>query len=182
MARVAYLSREDVPPSLRHLVDEITAKRGRLARPFAALLHSPEAAARVASVGSYVRFEAGLDAWVRELAILATARANGSQYEFTHHVDLARQAGVREEAIVALRQGAAPEALESEESLAVRYVQELLHDRKISDATYIAAQERFGLKALVNLTVLVGYYTMLAYVMHALEVELEPDVAPLLPS
>ncbi len=182
MAREAYLSRDDVPSSQRHLVDGITAKRSRLAHPFAALLHSPEAAARVASVGSYVRFESGLDAQVRELAILATARANGSQYEFTYHVPLARRAGVSEEAIVALQQDTAPDGLAPEERLVVHYVQELLRDRKVSDATYTAAQKRFGLKALVDLTVLVGYYTMLAYVMHALEVELEPDVAPLLPS
>ena len=159
MARVTYLSREDVPEPQRHLVDEITAKRGHLVHIFAALLNSPGAAARVASVGSYIRFEAGLDPQVRELAILAAAHANGCQYEFTHHAPVAREAGVRDEAIAALLQGTAPDGLEPDEAVVVRYVQELLRDRKV---TYAAVLNRFGLKALVDLTVLVGYYTMLA--------------------
>ena len=75
----------------------------------------------------------------------------------------------------------APDGLEPAEALVVSYAQELLRDRKASDATYAATPERFGLKTLVDLTVLVGYYTMLAYIMHALEVDLEPGMAPLLP-
>ena len=98
MARVTYLSREDVPEPQRHLVDEITAKRSRLSRPFAALLNSAEAASRVASVGaSTSASKRGLDPQGRELAILATAHANASQHEFARHEPLARQAGVHDE-------------------------------------------------------------------------------------
>ena len=40
--------------------DRIAQSRGRVAGPFAALLHSPELARRIAETGHYVRFEGPL--------------------------------------------------------------------------------------------------------------------------
>ena len=44
-----------------------------------------------------------------------------------------------------------------------------------------AVEHLLGAQGTVELAVLVGYYALLAYVMAALEVELEPEMPPLLP-
>ncbi len=48
---------------------------------------------------------------IRELAILTVAREFDCQYAWTSHDSLARQAGVRDEAIAALRDRKAPQGL-----------------------------------------------------------------------
>lgn len=52
MPRVPLLTREDMPSEKQELYDQIASYRGHVARPFAALLNSPETAARVAMVGN----------------------------------------------------------------------------------------------------------------------------------
>ncbi|GBD10748.1 hypothetical protein HRbin23_00393 [bacterium HR23] len=183
MARLPYITRrEDLPPEHRGAWDAISAKRGHVARPFQVLLHSPPLATRVASIGEYARFITGaLDGVTRELAILATTRYWRAQYPFTHHVHLARLAGVREEAIQAIKKGVAPRGLTPVEALPVRFAQSLLRRRQVSDALWQEALQRLGTQGVIDLTVTIGYYTLLSLWMLAVQVELEPDMATELP-
>ena len=50
--------------------------------------------------------------------------------------------------------------------------------RSISDSTYADALARFGERTLVELTALVGYYTMVAMTLNAHEIPLPEGVAP----
>jgi hypothetical protein len=59
--------------------DRIAQSCGRVAGPFAALLHSPEMARRIAETGHYVRFEGPLSQAERELAIITVARLLDAQ-------------------------------------------------------------------------------------------------------
>ena len=96
-------SREDLPEEGWEAYDEIVGSRGGVSGPFSVLLNSPEAGRRVGHLGAYIRFESSLPGEVTELAILVTAREWDCQYEWTYHEPLAREAGVREEAIAAVR-------------------------------------------------------------------------------
>lgn len=182
MARVPYLSREDLPEDQRSSWDAIARTRGRVVRPYQLLLHSPKAALLVAELGTYVRFDANLDPVAQELAILATSRENQSQFEFTAHVRLARKAGVREEAINAIRDGRAPAGLTPEEALPVRMAQELVREHGLRDETYQAAVQAYGLRKAIDTVLLVGFYTALGMGIAALGIELQPGTQPELPA
>ena len=181
MSRVPYLSREDLSEGKGAIYDRIASQRGHVARPFAALLNSPELAGKVAAVGEHLRYQSSLPAEVREIATLATARELGSQYEWTHHVPLAKDAGVRDEVIDAIRDETPPRKLLPKEAVFIQLAQELLRDRRARDTTYSAVEHLLGRQGTVELVVTIGYYALLAYAMAALEVELEPEVTPLLP-
>ena len=106
MTRVPYLTRDDLPSDKRDLYDQVAAHRGHVARPFAALLNSPEVASRVAMIGEQLRYvSTTLSSDAREIVTLTTARILKCQYVWTHHCDSARQAGVREEVVEAIREG-----------------------------------------------------------------------------
>ena len=60
----------------------------------------------------------------------------------------------------------------------VRYTQQLLRDHKITDATYKAVVDRFGIEDTVNLTGLIGHYLLVGQILAAFEVELSPEMAP----
>ena len=181
MARIPLIEKKDDLPADHHAAwDLIAQSRGRVAGPFGVLLHSPEAAKRAAHLGAYLRFESALSGVHRELAILATARAMDCRYEWAAHVPLAKKAGVRAEAIAAIRDRRAPSGLAADEAQIVAYVSQLLRDHRVDEPTFAAMRERFGTQGLVELTTTAGYYAMIACALNAFDLAPEPG-ADLLP-
>ncbi len=181
MARIPEVSREELPPEQRHIFDEIERSRGYVGAPFKVLLNSPEPAGRFAHLGAYVRFESSLPRAVHSLCALTVARELDCQFEWTVNEISGRQAGVREEAIEALRYRKAPEGLTPEEAVVVRYGQELLRNHRVSDEAFNAALSQLGRQGLTDLTMTFGYYTCLACALNAFEVETDADRPPTLP-
>ena len=108
------------------------------------LMHSPEVAGRTAQLGTYVRFESTLAPVERELTILTAARECDCAFEWAAHVPLAREAGVREEAIAVVGRRGELDALQDEEAFIVRYGRELLTDHRVGETTFAAARSRLG--------------------------------------
>jgi 4-carboxymuconolactone decarboxylase len=181
MARLPEVTRDQVAQNQQHIYDEIAGSRGSVRGPFAILMHSPEMAGRAANLGAYLRFETSLDKNVVELVTLAVARELDCQYEWTAHEPQAREAQVREEAIAAIKERRAPQGLSDDEAVLVGYAQELVRDHKVSDATFAAARERLGDQGLVDLTATIGYYSLIAAVLNAFDVQPASGVTPLLP-
>jgi len=134
--------------------------------PFLPLLRSPELLDRVAKVGEYLRFGSTLAATVRELVTCAVARHQGNQFEWLMHLPLAAKAGVNEAALEAVRVGARPRGLAADEECAFDFTMELLRTHGVSDATYASAVGQFGEAGVVELTTLIGYFTMVNWVMN----------------
>lgn len=172
MARLPNVTREELQADDQHFFDEIVGSRGSVRGPYGVLLHSPKLAARVAHTGTYVRFDFDIPEALKEVIIIATAREIRNQYEFAAHARLARGHGVTEETIGAIARGTAPEGLSGDEALVVKYVQELLQNRKISDGTFNAVMERFGTQNTVDITGLIGHYLLVGQILTAFEVEL----------
>ena len=179
MARLPDVAREQLKPDEQAYFDAIADTGGGMTiekGPYGILLHSPRLAALISAVGGYVRRETALADSLREVVILATARQIESQYEFAIHAPWAREAGVSDETISAIAQGTAPQGLSGDEELLVRYTQELLRDRKISDTTFNGVKDRFGVRMTVDLTGLIGFYILVGNVLAAFDAEPTPAV------
>ena len=173
MARVPYVSRESLPASKRHVYDDIAGSRGSVLHVFQALLNSPDAAEAVAGLGEYIRYRSPLDPAVRETAILSAAKELNSAYEWAQHEPAAREAGVRDEVIEAIRTGRAPMGLPAKEGVFTQAARELVRNGTLTDRTFQAILHLLGPSQTVDLVVLVGYYALLHRVIGALGVELE---------
>ena len=173
-------TRDEIPPGKRHIYDAIIESRGRVSGPFAMLLHSPEVAGRVAHLGAYIRFQSTLSPQDRELAIITTSREFDCDYEWSAHAILAREAGVREEAVEVVANRDALQPLTQDEALVIQYGRELLREHRVSEETFRATRDQFGDQGVIELTATLGYYAMLACVLNAFEVEPAPDT-PRLP-
>lgn len=170
MARIPTIERkEQLAPEHHAVYDLIGRSRGRVAGPFTVLLHSPQIAGRTGELGAYIRFESKLTPHDRELAVITAAREMDCQYEWAAHVLEARKAGVREEAIAAIRDRRAPAGLTADEAQLVNYVRQLMQKHRVDEGTFTAVRERFGVQALVELTATVGYYGMIACTLNAFE-------------
>lgn len=169
MARIDLIDRKDgLDPGQARLFDWIVGSRGELVRPFQVLLHAPEQAEHIARLGHVVRFESGLDGADRELAILATGRAHGCDYVWDTHLDLARREGTSPDAIAHL-DGRAGD-LAPREAAILDMVGELCSGSSVSASTFARVESHLGTEGVVELSILVGYYTLLGYAMASFDI------------
>jgi 4-carboxymuconolactone decarboxylase len=171
MPRLRSLERADLAPEHRHVYDDIAASRGRVPPNFNVLLNSPLAVSRLAALGAYVRFETPLPTRTKLLAVLTAAREAEGDYVWTANQPQASHAGLTEDIIDAIRERRAHDALAPEDALIVQFTLELLQQHRISDATFWAVQQRLGDAGVVDLLILIGYYSGLAHTLAALEVQ-----------
>ncbi len=159
----------------RRIRDEIAAgPRGDVQGPLAIWLHSPPLADKAQKLGAYVRYHSSLPPQLSELAILVTGSIWKADFEWHAHVGPAREAGISDGVIEAIRMGQEP-PLGDEASRAVHAVARELHDqRRLSDATYARATAALGERGLVDLIGILGYYTLISMTLNAFEVE-TPD-------
>jgi 4-carboxymuconolactone decarboxylase len=152
--------------------------RGGVRGPFDALLRSPELADRLQKVGTYVRFESSLPARLSELAILVTARYWSAQYEWYAHRKLAEKAGLAPAIADAIAARRRPDALQEDETAVYDFCRELHETKRVGDAAWKAALERFGERGVIDLIGTCGYYSVVSMVLNAARVPMPEGVAP----
>jgi alkylhydroperoxidase family enzyme len=170
MALVPYLSESDLSEEDRPL----------LARPinlFRALVNSPAAARQHHAFGEWIRFECQLDPRLRELAILQVGYLTASPYEWSHHVKIGYDFGVTDEDITGLIAATNGEAhgLGELETAVLAGTREVTADKKMSDATWKVLEEHLGKPRLVDLVIVVSFYSAVVRILGTLQVDVEPD-------
>jgi len=173
--RLPMPAREAMTREQRAAADALIAgPRKGVYGPFLPLLRSPELLDRVAKVGEYLRFDSVLDPRIRELATCAVARHLTNQFEWLMHAPLAAKAGLSAGTIDALRAGARPRDMARDEEAAFDFTSELLATHGVSDPTYEIAQAAFGDQGVVELTMLVGYFAMVSWLMNVARTPAQP--------
>lgn len=142
------------------------ANTNSVGSPFNVFLRSPELGDSLQKTGSYIRFKSTLGFRLNELAILITARHWDAQYEWHAHHRLALQAGLNPQVAEDIAQGRKPTAMQPDEEIVYNFSQELHRNKKVSDATYKAALDKFGEQGVMDLIGVNGYYTLVAMVLN----------------
>lgn len=181
MSRIPELERYQLSPEQTKVYDAILASRGSLHGPFRAWLHSPRLAQRAQELGEQVRFHTTFPARLRELAILVTARFWDAQLEWSIHEPAAREAGIPRSAIEDIKLRRIPELSQPDEAAVYHYTLDLLRDHFVDDNVFANASEHLGTRGLTELTILIGYYSLVALSLNAFRVPVPPDMRPLLP-
>ena len=179
MARIPTASRESVPQDQLAAFDELVSQRGSVPDigPIAIMINVPELTKLGESFRAYVRGdESSLPANVRELAMILTAREMDCQFIWNAHAAFGRQAGLSDELVDNLRDKKELPDLSAPESAVVNYGREFFRTRKVSQAVFDAAMAQFGVRGLVELTNLMGYYSLLAFNINAFDVGLPADI------
>jgi 4-carboxymuconolactone decarboxylase len=160
-------TREQASPEQQEVFDHIVSTRGRMLRPYAAMLHRPDIARATADLGAVIRYASTLSDHDRELAIVTTAIERDCGFEWDSHHPLAKEAGVSEATLEAVRSGA--DVADERDARIVAYVRSLTRTGKVETATFDNAHALFAEEGVVELTSIVGYYTLLAMLMNAVE-------------
>lgn len=176
--RIPLPSPEEMDPDQRAVFDRIVnGPRGKLVGPLRAALHNPVLADRWQALGQVLRFDTSLPPSLSELAILVVARRWNSELEWTIHARDGRRAGLSDTVIEDLRLGALPRFTSDAEAEVYEFARQLLETGKVADEAYQAVLGRWDVVGVVELTALVGYYSMVAMTLNAHGIPLPADLA-----
>lgn len=182
MPRIPLPTPETMTPEQRKVYDMIvTGPRGTLVGPLRAALHRPELAEKWQQLGELLRFRTSLPPQLSELAILVTARRWSCQVEWYMHARAAAACGLEPAIVEAIRNGRKPTLADAHARVIYDYSVELSARGKVSEAVYQATLAAIGEVGVVELTALIGYYTMVAMTLNAHEIPLPDGAEPPLP-
>jgi len=140
--------------------------RGGVRGPFSVLLHNPAVAGPVEQLGAFLRYRCTVPQRQRELAILVIAAHWRADYEWFAHAPIARAQGHSEAVMAAIAAGATPVLDDPLDAAVHDFVDELFRTRRVSDATFGRVETLIGKAGALDLTALVGYYSLLAMVLN----------------
>lgn len=179
VARIPLPTREEMTPEQQRVHDAVVSgPRGRMVGPLRAAIHSPDLARRWSELGEILRYGTTLPKRLTELAILVTGRRWTSQIEFLVHARAAVEAGVPPEAVEAIRHGKAPVLRDEDEAEVYEFARQLQQTGQVPLPAYRAVEARWGVRGVVELTALIGYYTMVSMTLNAHEIPVPDGEAP----
>ncbi len=117
--------------------------------------------------------QAAIDVRSREILILRTGWLLQAPYEFGEHVTKSREAKcLTDEEIKRVTLGADQEGWSEYEAALITAVDELNKDAMISDKTWAVLERHCSPEVLIELPMLVGFFSMIGYLQNALRLPL----------
>lgn len=156
-----------------HVADELRRRGAAQANLYRALSNSPAVVDAWLGFIWALRDRCGTPRALREIAILRTAVRCGSDYEWAHHVRMAREAGVPDSKIEAVKDWARSRASFSDREVLALQLADTIVEGAVPEPLVRAGVEAFGPEAYVELAVTVSAYVMVPRVLDALRVPLE---------
>ena len=174
MPRIDYPDREALHPKVRDALDALPADLN-IFRISALAERNFDAMMRL---GGTILGRQQLADNLRELAILRVAELSKARYEWVQHETIARQTGCSDEQIQALARGntAAP-CFDDKERALLDFTDEVLRDVRPSDASLAALRKHFTDREVMELTVAIGFYMLMARIMEVSGIEIEDSAA-----
>lgn len=179
MTRTVPLDPSALTPRQREVYDTISAgPRGGVPGPLAIWLERPELADTAQALGRYCRYDSSLPPRLSELAILLTARHWSAEYEWQAHKQHALAAGLAPAIVDAIRDRTDPPFEAEDEAATHAYATALLRERTVPGPVFARAVAALGRDGVVDLTGVLGYYTLISMTIVAFEVPpIDPDAA-----
>lgn len=143
---------------------------------FRVLLGHPTLAGALYELLSTLLWKGKLDVRLRELAIMRIGWRTASVYEWTQHWRVARDIGIPEDELLAVRRWRASYLFGDVERAVLAATDETIDDGAISPSTWGACAAHLDEQELVELVVVIGNWRMVAALLQSLEVPLEEGV------
>jgi alkylhydroperoxidase family enzyme len=159
-------------PALQNRLQELWGTPVNLYR---ALGNHPALTAAWTEFADAIRHQSRTPRALRELLILRTAQIAHSEYEWAHHLRMARKAQVSEAKIAALAGWRTALEFDAKERAALALTEAVMACN-VTDAVHAEVKCHFSDAEFVELSLTVGFYAMVSRMLDAMRVELDPDV------
>jgi 4-carboxymuconolactone decarboxylase len=172
MARLPLMTLEEMPEKTRQMISGGKSQLSVL-NVNKMVAHAENSARHFMRMGNSLLTQAKLDARLRELAILRIATLCDSRYEWYQHEILAKQVGVTEQQISAVRLDKNSPVFNDQERAVLRYTEEVTVNVKSSEESFDALAQFLSNQELVELTLTIGFYNLVARFLENTGVEIE---------
>lgn len=142
---------------------------------YRALGNHPGLVAAWTEFANAIRHDSRTPRGLRELMILRTAQIARSEYEWAHHLGMARKAGVPEAQIAALADWRDSPAFDARERAALALTEGVMACN-VTDEVHAEAKRHFNDAEFVELSLTAAFYAMVSRMLDAMRVELDADV------
>ncbi|PZQ24481.1 MAG: carboxymuconolactone decarboxylase [Sphingopyxis macrogoltabida] len=179
-ARIPLLAVDEMSDAQRALYEDVVSgPRGQMIGPLRAAIHSPALAERWSKLGEYLRFETCLPLRLSELAIIVCGRRWSAQVEWWVHARVAIETGLPQAVVMAIRDLEAPVFDDPADLEIYEYARLLQETGQVPAAVHGAVKARWGTRGVVELTAIIGYYTMVAMTLNAHQLPVPDGSRPL---
>jgi 4-carboxymuconolactone decarboxylase len=110
---------------------------------------------------------------MREIVILRVGHRRSSEYEVENHQRAARVVGMSAKRIAALKPGGDLNLFTADERCVIQFVDEVMESGRPGDETFQAVGVFMNTAQLVELSVVIGVYTMVSQICATFDIELE---------
>jgi alkylhydroperoxidase family enzyme len=168
MARIPLPTRDSLPEGLQNRWDRFAAT-GPVLNVYRMFLVNPEIPLNARAVWA----TSGLSPRAREIVILRAAFSRQSTYEWHQHVRIARDAGLSDNDINAVRSWESSPVFSADERALLAYVDALATSQRPDDASFTAVRKGRSDAELMGVTFLITLYFQLAQLMATMDLETE---------
>jgi 4-carboxymuconolactone decarboxylase len=179
MARLPDI-RDTLEGEEKEVVDEMASRRASrgstLFGPYIPLLHHPHLASRIEQLGYYMKYEGVLPRPVYEAIILAVAEKAKMEFVWHEHVGPARKAGLPDHIIEGIARG--KRALDAPYGAVLGAVDDVLSFRAIPGGLQQELEGMLGMKGVIELVAICGFYQVMGMVNTAFDVPLQEGKEP----
>lgn len=151
--------------------------RGNVQNIFRTLANHPKLAKRWMVFANHILFKSELSARDREIAILRIGWLCQAGYEWGQHVIIGKNAGLSDEEIASIKEGASASCWNDVERLILTATDELHKDAFVSDGTWHALTEHYSEQQMMDLVFTVGQYNLVSMALNSFGVQLDPDIS-----
>jgi 4-carboxymuconolactone decarboxylase len=173
-ARIAPIPVASLTPEQRTLVAAQIRPDGSLFNLYGTMANHPKLYTPRVRFGSYLQRDSLLDPQTRELAIMRTAWNINAPYEWGHHVEAAKAAGLTDAEIARIARGPDADGWTERQRAVLKAADELRREAFISDATWNTLARHYDMKERIEIIYTIGGYTMTGLAINSFGIQLEP--------
>lgn len=177
MTRIPYANLDETPQKVQDFFAKMRANSdgAEIMNIFKMAAYSHCSIREFIRLGNRLLMKAHLAHRYRELAILRIAQLLGARYEWAQHVPIAVDAGISKEQIKEIENWRESSLLDEKDKTVLKYTDEIVGDSHPHDETYKAASKFLDDTSLVELTLSIGYWSMVGKFLRTYQVDVEPE-------
>jgi alkylhydroperoxidase family enzyme len=173
MARIQLIQQDQASSDVKEIYDRIEKNGARIINLYKSLAHNPRVLRNHLQLGNTLLSKTKLSPKLRELVILRIAKLTGSEYEWTQHYPVALETGVSKAQAAEVSSWHDSALFNDEERVVLRYTDEVSQQVKVTDDTFTALKRYMNEQCILELTVAIGYWGMVARVLVPLQVDID---------
>ncbi|APW39529.1 hypothetical protein RD110_21840 [Rhodoferax koreense] len=148
----------------RDAYERIVSGRGKLPRPYATLLASPDVAEMVEKLSTKL-WHGALPRQVLEAVFLSVASEQQCRYQWDNHAAKALETGISQECLDGIRKGLVPDQPPAL-SAALAFASEMQRTKRVQDSTFASVVSHFGEQGTAELCAFLALATTISFLLN----------------